>query len=97
MACLSDVAIVAKMTFSAEFRTCVKTRTAFPAMRCRPALRRLRFYTAKTAFAKPVAEAICAAVHAVVAVLRKHRECKQRNKQTQNKNSAKFFHFGFLR
>ena len=97
MVCLADVAIIAKMALRAEFGTCVKTSTAFPAVRSRPAVRWLCFNTAKSAFAKPIAKAICTAIHAVVAVLGKHRKCKQRNKQAQNKNSAKFFHFGFLR
>ena len=76
MGALCDVAFIAKMAFGAEFGTRVKACAAFPAMRCRPAVRRLRLYTAKSAFAKPVAKAICTAVHTVIAVLGKHGQCK---------------------
>ena len=77
---LTYVAIIAKMALRAEFGTCVKTGTALPTVRSRPAISRLCLDTAKPAFAKPIAKAICAAVHAVVAVLCNHRKCKCRDK-----------------
>ena len=80
MVCLADVAIIAKMALRAEFGTCVKAVATLPTVRSRPAIRRLCLNTAKSAFAKPIAKAICATVHAVIAVLGKHRKCKQRNK-----------------
>ena len=94
MCALRYVAFVTVVTLDTKLCLKIKASAAFPAMRSRPAIRRLSFYTAKSAVAKPISLAVCSAVHAVCSVVRcENRKRKHKYKQYNCRHiSNTFFH-----